>query len=478
MRHHPGSDEHCAGRGRQVSAQHATREAVHVPFIVVALAISILGGFLLGISLPLSAAIGLPLRGWIPHAQVHGHLQAVGFVGLFIVGVAYRLVPNFVGKPTVRFPRLVPVSLWLIAVGVLLRAGGQPAAARDGLWVLMAAGAWLEVAGAACFAVNVVATLRPLRADPAVPFFLAGTAWFLVQAVLGGWWVTGAAAARVASIPPSQDELLVLQQLFGFHLLFILGVGVRSFPVFFAMPRLTVRSVMPPFVLAQAGLLAVTVATMGAGSGRPWGALHNLGTVALAAGLVWVAGLTGWWRPPTRIRAASRPFALTLQLAMMWLTLASALMARGALRALVAGTLPPWAEMDAARHIVAVGVVLTTMVGMAQLVLPEFASERFTGRQGAWRGIALGLLLAVATAMRAGSRLLADALPSAVVQWTMAASGMIALVVVIIFAVLFARGVRHHRDLRERFEALAARGELWTLTPRDGGPPSRGGDAG
>ena len=41
---------------------------------------------------------------------------------------------------------------------------------------------------------------------------------------------------------------------------------------------------------------------------------------------------------------------------------------------------------------------------MAQLVLPEFASERFEGKQGAWRGILLGALLSLATVLRAGSR--------------------------------------------------------------------------
>ncbi len=454
-----------------MTMQRVTPGAVHVPFIAIALAISILGGFLLGISLPLLAALGIPLRGWIPHAQIHGHLQAVGFVGLFVVGVAYRLVPNFVGRPTVRFPRLVPISLWLIVVGVLLRAVGQPAAARDAFAALMAAGAWLECAGAACVAVNIIATLRPLRADPAAPFFLAGVGWFFVQALLGAWWVTSAATERATVIPAARDGLLVLQQLFGFHLMFILGVGVRSFPVFFAMPRLSIRAVTPPFVLAQVGLLAVTLASMSGASSMPSDALQNVGTLTLAVGIVWVAALTGWWRPPARIRAASRPFAVTLQLALLWLTLAGALLAVGALRALAAGTLPPWGEVDAVRHMVAVGVILSTMVGMAQLVLPEFASERFTGRQGAWRGIALGALLSVAAALRAGSRLFADALPPTLVQWTMAASGMVALLVILIFAVLFARGVRHHRELQERFEALAVRGEVWTLTPRDAARP-------
>jgi hypothetical protein len=68
--------------------------------------------------------------------------------------------------------------------------------------------------------------------------------------------------------------------------------------------------------------------------------------------------------------------------------------------------------------------------------------------------------------LRAGSRLFADRLPPELMYWAMATSGVIALVVILIFAFLFARGVRHHRALQERFQAFAARGESWTLTPR------------
>jgi hypothetical protein len=150
-----------------------------------------------------------------------------------------------------------------------------------------------------------------------------------------------------------------------------------------------------------------------------------------------------------------------------WLTAACAIVLIGSLRALFARSLPPWHELDAVRHIVAIGVVLTTIVAMAQMVLPEFASERFAGRQGAWRGIALGALLSVATLLRVGGRFLTDQLPAEAINWAMATSGAIALGVMVIFAVLFARGVRQHRALRERFEALAASGQTWALTPRE-----------
>jgi hypothetical protein len=455
------------------TAPGTAHDSLHVPFIAVALAIAILGGFALAVILPARMALGVAGERWGAYAQVHGHLQAVGFVGLFIVGVGYRLVANFAGKPAVRYPSLVPLSLWLIVSGVLLRMVGQPSAAgHTAFAVLMSAGACLELLGAACFAVNIYATLRPFpRHDAAALFFTAGAAWFLVQALLGAWWVVVAAYDRSTLLSPAPNGLLVLLQFFGFHLMFILGVGVRSFPVFFAMTRPSARMVAVPFALTQVGLASATLAGMIAATSTmrvDW--LQNAGMVALAVGVGWVAAYTGWWRPPTRIRPASRPFALTLQPALAWLTIACAIVLAGSLRSLARGSLPPWNELDAVRHIIAAGVVLTTIVAMAQLVLPEFASERFSGRQGAWRGIALGGLLTLATLLRIGGRFLAGAVPPDVINWAMASSGAIALSVMLVFAVLFARGVRHHRALRERFEALAAGGPSWMLTPGQRGP--------
>src|SRR5690606_32755826 len=104
-------------------------ERAHVWFIGAALGFALLGGLLLAVSLPLEVALGGRIDAqWISHAQLHGHLQTVGFVGLFIVGVAYRLLPGFAGAQRLPFPRLVPLSFGLLAGGVLARAAGQPIA--------------------------------------------------------------------------------------------------------------------------------------------------------------------------------------------------------------------------------------------------------------------------------------------------------------------------------------------------------------
>ena len=69
-------------------------------FIVSAIVIAIVGGFMLGahIAMQMAFGMGLPraLDIWI---SVHGHLQLVGWVGLFIMGVSLYFLPRFTGVP-------------------------------------------------------------------------------------------------------------------------------------------------------------------------------------------------------------------------------------------------------------------------------------------------------------------------------------------------------------------------------------------
>lgn len=431
---------------------------IHVLFIATALGFALLGGLLLAVALPVDAALrGTIGVSWVVHAQVHGHLQTVGFVGLFIVGMTYRLLPGFSGTQQLPFPRLVVPSFWLLAGGVLARALGQPAAEHPAFAAVMAAGAWAELLGGICFAANVfpLAWRASRGGQPFAPFFLAGAGWFVVQEALGALWLTRLGIDNGRVLPVDRDGVLVFLQLFGFHLLFILGVALRSFPVFFAARRPGMRDVLPPFVLLQTGIALFTAAGLVdvLQLGAHW-LLEDLGALLVGTGLLWATSFTGWWRRPTRIRPASRPFAYTLQPAMAWLSLASLLFAAYGVRGLGRSAPLTFTEIDATRHIVAIGVVLMTIVSMAQLVIPEFASERLVGRQGAWRGAAFGAALSVATVARAFPRFFTTQLQGETVYWLMALAGLTAMAVLGLLAFYFGRGVR---DYRKVIETAAAR---------------------
>jgi len=90
-------------------------------FIWWSLGIAILGGFMLGahIAMQIGFNMSLPkaLDVWI---QVHGHLQLIGWVGLFIMGVSLHFLPRMASVPiekksTLRF------ILYLTVAGLLIR---------------------------------------------------------------------------------------------------------------------------------------------------------------------------------------------------------------------------------------------------------------------------------------------------------------------------------------------------------------------
>ena len=452
-----------------VLSRGATERGSHVVFVGAALAFALFGGLLLALALPIDALVrGSIGVGWIAHAQVHGHLQTVGFVGLFIVGMAYRLLPGFAGLAHLRFPGLVWPSFWLLAGGVLARTIGQPAAMYAPFAGLMAAGAAAEAAGAVLVAVNIAPmSWRAARAGrPFALFFLAGTGWFLLQAVLGAIWLTQLAAVHGTVLAQDRDGLLVFLQLFGFHLMFILGVAIRSFPVLFAARPATTRRALVAWTPVQVGIATLVfgalVEVRRPGSG--WAA-EDAGAALTGAGLVMAVSLTGWWRAPTRVRPASRPFTYTLQPAMAWLAAACGLLAGFAIAGFVRGETLTFAQWDAVRHVVAIGVVLMTIVGMAQLIVPELAAERLAGRQGAWRGIAFGVALSLTVVVRSFPRLLPAQLQGAWVYWAMAAAALTAIIVLALLAFYFARGVRSFAEVvataGERLERPGPPREDW-----------------
>ena len=138
----PSSDR--AGRDRQAD--------VHVPFVTAALAFGVLGGFSLAFSLSMEALLVGLSASWASHAQVHGHLQVLGFAGLFVVGVACKLIPRF-GNGEAPAPATVTAILWCLGLGVLARAVGQPLVPYTPVAAAVTiAGAGLELVGALLFA--------------------------------------------------------------------------------------------------------------------------------------------------------------------------------------------------------------------------------------------------------------------------------------------------------------------------------------
>jgi hypothetical protein len=435
----------------------------HRLFVVAGIALAVTGGFSLAIALSVDAASGFSLGPrWIALAQTHGHLQTVGFLGLIIVGVGLRVAPRFAGVH-LRNPRLVPVILLTIVLGVLLRALGQSLADHEPFGAIMAAGAWLEAIGAFIFAGLLISTTRQAlrEGNPTLLFFASGAIWFAIQALLGAAWITDLAIDHGSVLPAPKNAVLLLIQIFGFHLAFLLGVGIRALPTFFDRVSPRPHQAQAAWATLQLGLIVTTVALAwwGTQHDRLW-QTENAGLLLLAIGLILGAAMTRVWGRPSRLRPATQPIGRLPQLAVAWLVVATFLMLYFAINGFAEGRGLSQAEFDSLRHLVALGVLVMALAGMAHIVLPEFAVERLAGRSGARRAWLFGLGLSVIAATRAAPGVASAGLPNTSDYWHMAAAGILGLLLVAWLGWLFLRAMREEpvllEDISDRVANLRA----------------------
>lgn len=104
----------------------------------------------LGVTLGLAMAIH---PGWIIYRPAHLHMVLLGFVTMMIYGVAYHVIPRFVGFP-LHSRRAAGWHWWMSNVGLLLMVAGFMVRANSGAVVtaLLSIGGVLSALGAYTFA--------------------------------------------------------------------------------------------------------------------------------------------------------------------------------------------------------------------------------------------------------------------------------------------------------------------------------------
>src|SRR5574337_1922498 len=127
MSHHDGGRTLCPRRKLMRYAEFRSG------FIWTSLTTAIIGGFAFGAYLAVVIGYGLPAgESFYALIQTHGHLQLIGWVGVFIMGISLHFIPRLASFPIPR-PERVNRILWLMVPGLLLRAvGGTVLASLEG----------------------------------------------------------------------------------------------------------------------------------------------------------------------------------------------------------------------------------------------------------------------------------------------------------------------------------------------------------
>jgi hypothetical protein len=411
-------------------------------FVLSSLAAALGAGFVLATLVPLSVVLDW---GWGRHytslIQAHGQVQLLGWLGLFIMGMAYRLLPRFSGRP-LAFPVLVWASWATLSASLIVRLAAQPAGADAWQRSALVCSGVLGFVAAAAFALVIFATVAHpgSRAGATAYFFVAGALAFFVQAGIGLALLALAAQRGEDAVRPIEAAALLHLQLYGFVAMFLLGVASRAVPTFSGLPRpelqakalaLGLTAVVAVYVVAALWIAAGTRNTLlfrlEAAS------FAGLGSLFLAAG--WLVGI--FRTAANRLRPASQQHVWFIRTAFGWLVIAGGLSAYYGVRAAFDGVPVSYDGIDAVRHSVGVGVASTMILGMGMLVLPEFAIRRM--RHPSERALPLFMLalLIVAAALRVAAAMAAPHWLSADVYWPMAVAGMLAELAIALFGATF-----------------------------------------
>ena len=446
-------NEFAAGRARAVSLP-LVDERPRKPFetyrlaIFTSLVLALAGGLPLAVLVALGGGrdIGLGVR-WAPLVQAHGHLQLVGFVGLFIAGIAYHILPRFKNME-LRLPGLAVASIGLLAGGVVLRTATQPWADSGVVSALFAASAVIELAGALAFFAVVVSTLSSRPRKNYDRFLLSAVTWFAAASVMNLVVTVEVVSDGVTTVAASRGTPLLEMYFLGFITLFILGVSIRVLPHFLSLRPPRVRFLTPTLLLFNTALLA-RVGSGWLAAYAPWSNPEWLQTASVygmgAAVLLFVFALS-LHRAAVRAddSAPAGGHERLIRVAYVWLVVAFAIEAWYASKGLVGDFRPDFLEHGAARHALAVGFFTQMIFGVAARALPAFAgrslySPRLLGVT--W------VLINIAVIMRVGHAVI----PSGSTTFRfdhIAASGVIAFLAVLLFVYNIIRTVTPSRRSR------------------------------
>lgn len=419
-------------------------ELAHRPFLVAALLLATLLGFLLAVHVPVGRLLdaGRPER---TADLIHGHGQAqlLGFAGLFVMGMSLRLLPRFTGT-RLAFQGLAPVAMWSMTGALVLRAGVLPWLAGDAHAALLVAATFGVLLAAACFLFIVAATLAygVRRADPSGFAFLLGAGGLFAVGLMGVLAALDAAADGRRAVPYLSNAAIVQVELTGFLLVFAAGVGLRALPVMAGRERpLRAARLVPPALTASTAVIAAAFLYLEYAS-------YSRAVVLAADGALILLGLsllafvwhTGVLRPAAnRLRPASQPHLWLIRGAVLWTAAAGAIAIIAGAESFAGGSLPSQFELDALRHSLGVGVVTGLILGMALMILPEFAVERQQPNQQRALAFRLAVLVNAAALLRVAPALAGTAWSADARDLAMAVAGSLAEVALLLFAFRFLR---------------------------------------
>ena len=393
----------------RASGKHAI---FHTGFIWAALTAALGAGLPLGAHLTFVLGFGfLPGHSFVSFVQTHGHVQLIGWAGLFIMGISLHFVPRLAGVPIARPPWLGRI-LCLMAAGLALRSVGHAvlpyltatSARLPVVWLVAVSGVleWLGILLYVGLLLSIFRRAGDIRQHPALravrPYFGMMVSGWLLYACLNLGLLTHMVLAQAVVVHQAWQHFAI-ESFLGLVLLPVaFASSVRMLPLYL---RLTVAD-WPVRGTAYAYLVAILVHVV---PGAPCFSqlapqaaadLSHLGGLLKGGVILWFVWqldvLTRRQNPwtvrrtlhPGPERRPTRPglpdygefghFDRLISMAYVWLVLAAVCEAVSGMVALTGGTF--FISSSAIRHMYLLGFITQLIFGMAVRMLPGFLQQR------------------------------------------------------------------------------------------------------
>lgn len=321
-------------------------------------------------------AAGFVTRPSVHEVNAHGYVQIMGWVGLFIMGFAYRALPRLWHTP-LPAPWLATTVFGAMLVAMVMRTGSIWFHTGTHAQTIHAIGAVVQTLAVTVFIGQLTLTFRRSGQvfRPYAGFIFAAMGFMLIQSVFSGWHV--AALLTAPDRPAMLEQLATWQaplrdtQLFGMAMLMILGVGLRLFPTLFGLPEVSDRrawaglTVLVLAILLKAGLfIAFRITNSHTVAGTmllPW--------LMLPIGVALVVLPWKLWRPMPEPGRSDRS-AKFVRAAFLWLLIGFLLLLLMPVYQLISGIPFSHAYYGATRHAITVGFISIMIMGMGAKVIP------------------------------------------------------------------------------------------------------------
>ncbi|MDD5542525.1 MAG: DUF1858 domain-containing protein [Acidobacteriia bacterium] len=369
---------------KEASAQGPQEIPLYKRFIFAALAFTLTGGVVWGVINLTLIAIHRDFPKWLdPSNQAHGHVQIFGWVSLFIMGVAYHVVPRM--KATKLWNEFfAETSFVLMAAGVLLRGIFQPLmAGNTHIAGIVITSALLELVAIGLFVLIILKTLQssPQSNEGFEKYLMAGSTWFLLMGLANVGIVMTMAAQNSNSIPEALNWSLRHLQLDGFITMFIFGIGRRTVGVF--MGKKSPNNTLDRWVFGSwnAALMARMAADlMMHQAATPWarGLLLASASVELLAIVGFIYNLHIFGKSTVDLSGTPLPrdYEKFVYQSYAWLAAATVMIFSFSIYQFMTGQVVAHALMGAYRHALTVGFITMMIMGYSNRIVPVFTGHR------------------------------------------------------------------------------------------------------